>query len=94
MHVPYGGEVDIEPVGAHDCQLRVRFGDEVAYLIIPDDLLRQLVEAANRHLARRAAELTLALLEAEQQRRRRRRGERSEALAAQVVVLEAIRDSK
>jgi len=86
LHVPYGGEVGIQPVGTHDCQLRVRFGDEVVHLIIPDDLLRQLVAAANRHLDRRAAERTLAMLEAE--RERRRRGKRTETLAAQVVVLD------
>jgi len=71
MHVPYGGEVDVIAVGVHDCQVRVRCGDEATYLIIPDNLLRQLVAAANRHLDRRAAERTLALLEAERERRRR-----------------------
>jgi len=71
MHVAYGGEVDVSAVGVRDCQLRVRCNEHVVVLIIPDGLLRQLVEAANRHLDRRAAELTLALLEAERERRRR-----------------------
>jgi len=92
MHVPYGGEVDVSAVGTRDCQLRVRCGENVVVLVIPDDLLRQLVAKANRHLDRRAAELALAMLEAE--RERRRRGKRTETLAAQVVVLEDIRDSK
>lgn len=89
MHVPYGGEVDIQPAGDHDCQLRVRCGDDAAELVIPDDLLRQLVAKASRHLDRRAAERTLAMLEAE--RERRCRAERPETLAvmAEVRVKEA-----
>jgi len=92
MHVPYGGEVDVSAVGAHDCRLRVQCGENVVELVIPDDLLRQLVAKANQHLDRRAAERALAMLEAE--RERRRRGKRAETMAAQVVVLEDIRDSK
>jgi len=84
MHVPYGGEVDIQPIGAHDCQLRVRCGDDAAELVIPDDLLRQLVAKASRHLDRRAVETTLRMLEAE--RERRRRAERPETLAVMVEV--------
>lgn len=79
MHVPYGGEVDVSAVGAHDCQLRVRCGENVVELVLHDDLIRQMVAKANAHLDRRAAERTLAMLEAE--RERRRRSERPEALA-------------
>jgi len=84
MHVPYGGEVDIQPVGAHDCQLRVRCGENVVVLVLHDNLIRQLVAKANAHLDRRAAERTLAMLQAE--RERRRRAERPETLAVMAEV--------
>lgn len=79
MHVPYGGEVDIQPAGAHDGRVWVRCGEDVVELVLHDDLIRQLVAKANAHLDRRAAERTLAMLEAE--RERRRRAERPETLA-------------
>src|SRR5690606_25671211 len=63
MHVPYGGEVDIQPIGAHDCRLRVQYGENVVELVIPDDLLRQLVAKASRHLDGQTAEWQLAMLE-------------------------------
>jgi len=86
MHVPYGGEVDVSAVGVRDCQLRVRCNEHVVVLIIPDDLLRQLVDAANRHLDRRAAERTLAMMEAERERRRRAKEKAAEATATDALV--------
>ena len=79
MHVPYGGEVDIQPEGAHDGMVRVRCGENAVVLVMHDDLIRQMVAKADAYLDRRAAERTLAMLEAE--RERRRRSERPETLA-------------
>src|SRR5690606_30908220 len=79
MHVPYGGEVDIQPAGAHETMVRVRCGENVIEVVLHDDLIRQLVAKTITHIDRRAAERTLAMLEAE--RERRRPGERPEALA-------------
>ena len=85
MHVPYG-EVDIQPAGAHDGVVRVRCGENVVVLVLHDDLIREMVAKVDAYLDRRAAELTLAMLEAERERRRRRRGERPEALAVMAEV--------
>jgi len=91
---PYGAEVKVETAGRMGCRVVIQRGLQVLEIGMTDEQARELVRQLNAHLDRRAAELTLAMLEAERERRRRRRGERPEALAAQVVVLEAIRDSK
>ena len=58
MHVPHGGEVDIQPSGTHDGAVLVRCGENAVELVLHDDLIRQLVLKANAHLERRAAERT------------------------------------
>lgn len=90
--VPYGAEVKVETAGRTGCRVVIQRDLQVLEIGMTDEQARELVRQLNAHLDRRAAERTLAMLEAE--RERRRRGERPETLAAQVVVLEAIRDSK
>ena len=88
MHVPHGGEVDIQPSGAHDGAVLVRCSENAVELILHDDLIRQLVAKANAYLDRRAAERTLAMLEGERERRRRAKEKATEATAADVLMVE------
>jgi len=87
MHIPSGGEVDIQPAGAHDSAVQVRYGENVVVLIMHDDLLHLLALKANRHLNRRLAQRTLALLEAERERQRRAKEKAAEATAADALMI-------
>jgi len=86
---PYGAEIKVETEGRMGCRVVIQRDLQVLEIGMTDEQARELVRQLNAHLDHRAAERTLAMLEAE--RERRRRGKRSETLAAQVVVLEDIR---
>ena len=88
MHVPHGGEVDIQPSGTHDGAVLVRTNENAVELILHDDLIRQLVAKANAYLDRRAAERTLAMLEAERERRHRAKEKATEETATDVLMVE------
>src|SRR5690606_4463352 len=96
MRLTEDANIWYEPDGEGGCRMMVQQGEDVLNLPMSESVLRHQVAAANAYLDRRAVETTLEMLEAERERRRRRRrrAERPETLAAQVVVLEAIRDSK
>jgi len=86
MHVTSEAAVWVEPVGASECRLMVEQGNNVLNLSMSDDVLRQIVAAANAHLDCRAAEKILAMMAAERERRRRAKEKAAEATAADALV--------
>src|SRR5690606_15495064 len=69
MHAHYVASITVEAEGQRGCRIDVSHNGQVLELVMNDEQLRQLVRAANRHLDERAAERTLAMLEAERERR-------------------------